>query len=172
MTKGNNIQRELLRLGSVLDTCGTDPKRWPVSERHKLEVLVGKNSDAGQLLKEARALARVMDAAPVSKASAALKSRIVAAAIKEGGRDVRIVPIEVERTGRVRPIYARRARALWPAAALAASFAFGLYLGVAGIGGNAVDGAFDIAMSGVSGSDADNISWLEGGAAVNEDGPL
>ena len=172
MTQGNNIQPELTRLESVLDTFGADPRRWPDSERRILEALIESNADARLLLEEARAVARVMDAAPVSKASAALKSRIVAAAIDDAGRDARIVPIRTARPRGAQSTSARRMGALWPAAALAASFAVGLYLGAAGVGGTAIDGAFEIAMSGASGSDADSIPWLEEGAVVNEEGPL
>lgn len=172
MTQSNNVQQELIRLESVLDTFGADPKRWPVSERRILEALIEINADARLLLGEARAVARVMDAAPVSQASATLKSRIVNAAIADAGRDARIVPIETARPGGGQSMSARRSGSIWPAAALAASFAFGLYLGVAGIGGTAVDGAFEIAMSGASGGDGDAISWLEDGAVANEEGPL
>ena len=172
MTQGNKLQQELTRLESVLDTFGADPGRWPASERHMLETLIEKNTDARLLLGEARAVARVMDGTPVPEASAALKSRIVTAATDKAGRDARIVPIRTARPRRGRSIPARRTAAIWPAAALAASFAFGLYLGVAGIGGTAVDGAFEIAMSGASSSDANAISWLDESSAANEDGPL
>ncbi len=172
MTKGNNVQRKLTRLEGVLDTFGADSRRWPGAERRTLEALIEKNADARRLLGEASAMARLMDAAPAPEASAALKSRIVAAAIRGAGRDARVVPIKAARSRTAQSASARRMGAIWPAAALAASFAFGLYLGAADIGGAAVDGAFEIAMSGVSNTDADSISWLDDGGAVNEEGPL
>ena len=172
MTKGKKSRSEFVRLESVLDTFGADPGRWPAGDRRALEALVEKDADARRLFGEARAVARVMDAAPVPEASDALKSRIVAAAIKDAGGDARVVPIENARIRKPHSLSVRRGVAIWPAAALAASFAFGLYLGVAGIGGTTLDGAFEIAMTGASGNDTDSISWLDDGGAVSEEGPL
>jgi len=173
MTQAKNIEKELARLETVLDIFGSDPNRWPARERVALEALIETNADARRLLGEALALARVMDTAPASKASASLKSRITTAVIEDTGRDARIIPIQAARTRSMQPLSVRRGgRAMWSAAALAASFAFGLYMGVAGIGGTAVDGAFQIAPNGTSGGDADSISWLEDGAGADEEGPL
>ncbi len=168
MNEGKNTQQQLARLERVLDIFGADADRWPAHERGALRAFIETNPDARQLLGEARALARVLDAAPASKASAPLKARIVAAAIEDTGRGARVIPIHTARSRSVQAMPARRVRAMWPAAALAASFAFGLYLGVAGIGATVVDGAFQVA----SNSGEDTIFWLEDGAGVGEEGPL
>jgi len=169
MNEDKRIQQQLARLEKMLDIFGADAKRWPAHERGALQAFIEANPDARQLLGEARALARVLDAAPASRAGAALKARIVAAAIADAGRDARIVPIQA---ARFRSMPVRRVRAMWPAAALAASFAFGLYLGVAGIGATVVDGAFQEAMAGTYQTGEDTISWLEDSAGVSEEGPL
>ncbi|MFQ5625388.1 MAG: hypothetical protein ACE5FM_01895 [Methyloligellaceae bacterium] len=173
MTQDQNAQLNLAWLETVLDTFGSDPNRWPAHERGALEALIETNADARRLLGEALALARVMEAAPASKASASLKSRITTAINEDTGRGARIVPLQAALTRSMNSLYARsRGRAMWSAAALAASFAFGLYLGVAGIGGTAVDGAFRIAVDGTSGSNAGSISWLEDDAGADEEEPL
>ena len=173
MTQDQNAQLKRARLETVLDTFGSDPNRWPAHERGALEAFIETDADARRLLGEALALTRVMQAAPASKASAGLKSRIAAAINEDTGRGARIVPIQAARTRSAQPLSMRRRhRAVWSAAALAASFAFGLYMGVAGIGATTLDSAFQIAPNGTSGGDAGSISWLEDGAGADEEGSL
>lgn len=173
MKEDKDIQRQLTRLERVLDIFGTDQKRWPEHERGALEMLIETNADARRLIGEARALARAMDAAPAPKASASLKSRIAAAILEDTGRSAHTVPFQRAQTRSMHSLPTRRGvRVMWPAAALAASFALGLYLGVAGIGGTAVDGAFQVINSGISGGDAGSISWLDDDARIDEEGLL
>lgn len=162
MTK--DIRLELARLEQVLDTFGAEPLRWPEPERHSLEQLLKTQPAARQLHAEASALERVMDAVPAFAASDALKARIVAAAVSDPVRDARVVPITASPAPLPRHGKGSGVSAIWPAAALAASFAFGLYLGVAGVGGQAFQGAFQV--SGLVGNpaDAEGITWLDDGA--------
>lgn len=172
MKQDGNTKKNLTRLVEVLDTFGADPSRWPAAERAVLEALVRTDKSAAQLFVEAKALARVMDAAPALRASAALSARIVAAALEDPARTATVVPFELTR-GQTRQTFSiRRAASMWPAAALAASFALGLYMGVAGIGGTAVESVFQVAMTKSSGTDADSISWLEDSGGADEEGLL
>jgi hypothetical protein len=161
MTQGKDTKKQIARLEQVLDTFGANPARWPVSDRAALEVLVETQHQARRLLDEAQALERVMDVAPMVKASDALKARIVTAAINDPEREASVVPISASPDRPEYSLRARRAALMWPAAALAASFAFGLYLGVSGVGGQAFEDAFQISAISGSGGDADTISWLD-----------
>jgi len=172
MKQDGNTKKKLARLVKVLDTFGADPNRWPAGERAVLEALVKADKFAAQLFVEAKALARVMDAAPALRASAALRARIVAAALEDPAREATVVPLALTR-GQVGQTFSiRRAASMWPAAALAASFAFGLYMGVAGYGGTAVESVFQVAMTESSGNDDGSISWLEDSAGTDEEGLL
>ncbi len=164
-----DTKKGLARLEEVLDTFGADPARWPVSERAALEALAGTQDQARRLIDEAQALERVMDTAPVLKASHALKARIVAAATNDPVREASVVPITASPGRSGHSLRARRIALIWPAAALAASFAFGLYLGVSDLGGQAFEGAIRVAGINVSGGDADTISWLDDRAGPDEE---
>jgi hypothetical protein len=159
-------------LRQVLDTFGADPNRWPSAERVGLEALVKADQPAKRLLVEAQALARVMDAAPTGRASSALSARIVAAAIDDPVREAVVVPLSPAHGTDRQTFSIKRAALMWPAAALAASFAFGLYMGIAGIGAAAVESVFYVAMTDSSGNDEDGISWLEDSAGADEEGLL
>ena len=169
MTQGRDPKKQIARLVEVLDTFGANPARWPVSERTALETIVNTQHQARKLLGEAQALEHVMDAAPVVKASAALKARIVAAATIDPVREASVVPITASPGRSGHSLRARRIALIWPAAALAASFAFGLYLGVSDLGGQAFEGAIRVAGINVSGGDADTISWLYDRAGPDEE---
>ncbi len=156
-----DTKKGLARLEEMLDTFGADPARWPVSERAALEALAGTQDQARRLIDEAQALERVMDTAPVLKASHALKARIVAAAANDAVREARVLPITASPGRSEHSLRVRRSALMWPAAALAASFAFGLYLGVSGVGGQAFEGAFQIAAINGAGGDEEAIFWLE-----------
>ena len=138
----NKSKRE--RLDTVLSVFGPDPAGWPAGERAALKELVSADPDAARLLGEAAALDNVMARAPAGAADEALKHRIVAAAVADRSKESRIVPISAvpARAGRT---FATDRRTMWPAAALAASFAFGLYLGVSELGTHAVDQALQLA---------------------------
>lgn len=161
MTQDKDTKKYLARLEEVLDTFGADPARWPVSERAALEALAETQDQARRLIGEAQALERVMDSAPALKASDALKARIVAAAANDPVREARVVPITTSPGRSGHSLRVRRAALMWPAAALAASFAFGLYLGVSGVGGQAFESAFQVAAINGAAGDAEAFSWLE-----------
>jgi len=161
MTQDKDTKNDLARLAEVLDTFGADPARWPVSERAALEALAGTQDQARRLIGEAQALERVMDAAPELRASNALKARIVSAAANDPVREARVVPITASPVRSGHSLRVRRASLIWPAAALASSFVFGLYLGVSGVGGQVFEGAFQVAAINGAGGDAEAISWLE-----------
>lgn len=167
MTQDNDIRAQLGRLEEVLDIYGANPARWPERERAGLEALAKTQGRARVLVGEAQALEKVMAAAPLLSASDGLKARIVSAAANDRERQARVVPITAKPVRSGALARARRATLIWPAAALAASFAFGLYLGVAGVGGPAFDGAFQIAAMDEAGADADAASWLDDGASTD-----
>lgn len=169
MKQDGNIKNKLDRLKHVLDTFGADSTRWPVADRTALEAHAGTNKSAARLVNEAKALARVMNAAPELHASAALREQIVAAALDDPGREVTVVPFA---SARRQVFSSQRTASMWPAAALAASFAFGLYMGVSGFGGAAVESVFQVAMTETSGNDAGSISWLVESAGGDEEGLL
>lgn len=165
-----NTKEKLARLAEVLDAFGPDAARWPGEERDELQALVNLQPDARQLHREARALAQVMDAAPSMTASADLKADILAAVARDQSRAARVVPIAAGRgrgavTGRP-----ERSSPMWPAAALAASFALGVFLGVSGVGGGTLDGAFQLtSVSSGAEETAYTDSWLDGSGGDTED---
>lgn len=171
MAKGTNNAEGLKRLDTVLAVYGSNPAEWPQSERAGLEDMIGADPSAARLLDEAVALERVMAHAPPGKASEALKSRIVAAAVDDGGADARVIPISVARWRRGRGL-ARGRTTMWPAAALAASFAFGLYLGLSGLGVNTVDQALEFASLDVISQETDDLDLLPSGNGGDQDNLL
>jgi len=172
MKQDGNTKKTLELLEGVLDAFGADSNRWPDAERAVLETLVRTNKPAARLLDEAKALARVMDAAPSLRANTELSARIVAAAIDDAGREAKVVPLVLNSSRSNRSLSIRNTAPMWPAAALAASFAFGLYMGIAGYGGTALEGVFQIALTESAVNDANSISWLEDGAGGDEEGLL
>ena len=170
MKQDGDTKKKRDRLEEMLNTFGADQNRWPAAERTELENYVKTNKSARTMCAEAKALAKVMDAAPVLRASPALSERIVSAALDDTAREATIVPLALKSRQAERPFSLLRSASIWPAAALAASFAFGLYMGVAGIGGTAVEGVFQIAMTEISATDADSFSWLEDSAGGDEEG--
>lgn len=108
------------RLAEVLAAYGADPARWPASERDRLQPLLDREPG---LLTEAseidRVLAKTVPPAPSAPGKAQLLARIAQEKPK-----VNVVPFERARA-KPRP-------SIWSwgtAAALAASFAFGIFLG-------------------------------------------
>lgn len=172
MNDGNEMTKDtkhmLARLERVLDTYGPESARWPASEREPLMALSRTEPEGRRLLAEAQALARVMDALPPVSANDALKARIVTAAISDPEHDARVVPISAGMKSFPRTDAPEPFRKVWPAAALAASFAIGLYLGVAGIGGQTFETAVRISGLSSAGGESDNIHWLEDGSGSED----
>lgn len=86
MTTRREVRNELERLQAVLDVYGGDRDRWPASERLELARLVASDVEAERMVREARALDRLLDQAPVlgSERLQMLTQRVVAAAEAEG----------------------------------------------------------------------------------------
>jgi hypothetical protein len=108
------------RLAEVLAAYGADPARWPSSERDQLQPLLDKEPG---LLAEASEIDRVLAKAIPPAPSVQGKAQLLARIAREK-QTVNVVPLERVRT-RPRP-------SIWSwgtAAALAASFAFGIFLG-------------------------------------------
>jgi len=139
--KGAGLTRE--RLAEVLDIHGANPARWPEAERAALEARVRRDAEAARLVAHAKALEQVMAKASPAGMPEGLRERVMAGVLSDGERAARVIPLEAGRVRAMRP----RSRSVWPAAALAASLAFGIYLGLGDIGANAVTGALDLAVS-------------------------
>lgn len=174
MKQGGDSKNKMARLESVLDAFGADAARWPTAERDALEDLVRTNKAARQLVGEARALERVMDTASAGNASDALRSHIVIAAMEDTSRETTIIPLALKQrqSRNARTTSVQRSIPMWPAAALAASFAFGLYLGAAGIGGAAVEEVLLAATTDISDIYAGGVSWIEDSTAGDGGGLL
>jgi len=80
MTSENRLA-ELTAFESVLDTFGSDPARWPSERRGRLMTLAAADTEAGRMLREAKALDAVLAhaAGPPVGDTSALASRIAAA---------------------------------------------------------------------------------------------
>ncbi len=160
-----NKQQKLKRLGGVLDAYGADARRWPEAERDSLQSLIDTDDRARSLYREAQALARVMDAAPSMNASESLKAGILAAAANDHTRNATVVPIAAAVRRGETDMESPPVSRLWPAAALAASFALGVYLGISGVGGTAVDSALRLASLGNGNGAVEGVysdAWLDG----------
>lgn len=108
------------RLAEVLAAYGADPARWPASERAGLQALLASEPE---LLAEASEIDRVLARAAMPAPSVQGKAQLLARIAREKPK-ADVVPFERARA-RPRP-------SIWSwgtAAALAASFAFGIFLG-------------------------------------------
>ena len=126
----SDIRRDLERLQTVLDTFGAEPARWPVAEVSRLVTLIKSDPRAKRMLGDARALDRVLSAAPAGSPSqiAGLTERIVRRAAASS-TTAEIVPLP-QRLGGPVPASAPKSRRYWPVfAAMAASLAVGFYAG-------------------------------------------
>ncbi len=160
-----NKRNRLKRLGEVLDAYGADARRWPEAERDELRSLIETDNRARSLYREAQALARVMDTAPAMHASESLKAGILAAATKDKSRNATVVPIAAAARRDQTEVRSQPVSRLWPAAALAASFALGVYLGLSGVGGTTVDSALRLAALSNGNGEGDGVytdAWLDG----------
>jgi len=170
MTKREN--KDLKRLEDILDTYGAVRSRWPESERKSLESLIRRDVAAQRMLAEAAALDRIIDMAPGMIASQDLKDRILAAAMNDSEKEARVIPFGSRKRGASQPGVGQ-VRTYWPAAALAASFAFGLYLGVAGLGDQAYDGAVEVSGLSSEASEWGGVTyWLDYGSVTSTEGIL
>lgn len=163
MAKGtmtNTTKNKLARLERLLDVYGANPDRWPSSERAELEPFIEIEARAQRMIREAEALEKLINLSSPLAASEALKACILASAAQDTQRAARVVPISSAKQPRAHSENARsRIRAYWPAAALAASFAVGLYLGAAGLGTPAFESAFELTEFVGGNADDDNSFW-------------
>lgn len=159
MTERKKNSARLERFDEVLAIYGADPARWPADERAALTALARSDSSAARLFEEATALDRLMAFAPGGEAGDELRQRIVAAAVKDGSREARVVPM-IAAKAKPRGGLGAGAGATWPTVAMAASFALGLYLGIAGLGIGTVGTALDLAaLNGVV-QESDPVEFL------------
>lgn len=171
MSNETGMNRQLKRFDEVLAIYGADPTGWPADERETLRALMNSDRSAARAYDEAAALDKVMNYAPAGAPGPALKQRIVNAAIADGGRDVRVVPFSTRHTEPDAAMDSSQG-ALWPAAAMAASFALGLYLGVAGLGTTTVNQAIDMASFSAPIEDVENDSFMLDGNGSDQEGLL
>ncbi len=142
MNNSNKIKME--RLQSVLERFGADSGRWPENEQ-ELTGFVKETPQAATLYHETRALDQLLDkAAYLPEASSDLQQSILTDFTDlQAGEDDVVVPFL--RAGN------RAKNAAYPkhnwmsAAAMAACFAVGIYLGGVGIGDWSLDLASDFA---------------------------
>lgn len=135
MTEKNRIDGDGLEaFGEVLDRYGSDRTRWPAPVRMRFARLISEDGAAGQRLKEAEALDRLLDLAPPPAVDTrALASRIMAALEAEAGVAAEQVPKRAWSPEIVRNRVVTSGRTHGPAAALlAASLVLGMFSGLSG----------------------------------------
>lgn len=127
-----NRDRRLADLQSALEAFGADRGRWPAQLRNSLSTFIAGDAEAQRLVKEAEALDRLLDAAPMLSAERmdALASRIGALA----ERQPRVIHANEQSDGRAARIGpsrfgAPRRDSAFAAAALAASLLLGIFAG-------------------------------------------
>jgi hypothetical protein len=131
------------RAAAVIDAFGTVPARWPEAERAAVQTLISGSTSLQQQLADARALEDALDSAPAVAVSAGLSERILA---------------EFDRIAQrpsVRRVLNRLGNVVWPdaplwkpSAALAASLAIGLVLGILSpLGSSVNNNASDMAVA-------------------------
>ena len=112
------------RLAEVLAAYGADPARWPASERDRLLAHVEGAPELGALLAEAREIDQVLARVKAPAVPAGAAARLLARA---GEHRPQTTVIPFDRAG-ARP----QPPSIWSwgaAAALAASFGLGIFLG-------------------------------------------
>ena len=121
---------ELAELERIVAAVGADAARWPAAARGRLSALVARDPQAALIVAEARAVDRLLDAAPVVRTAATgLADRIVAAALaaEVTRTTAEVIPLPRRAVpGGGRPAVRTGWRA---AAAMAASLVAGIYLG-------------------------------------------
>jgi anti-sigma factor RsiW len=128
MTSKDGSHSLLAQLEAVLAIHGARAERWPQEMRARLSAFVEEDRAAARLLAEARALDRLLNAAPDPSPPHGLEARILAAAFQP----------------RQRPVPVRTVRAMWPEATLLAA---SLFIGIViGLSGTAMPALQDVAL--------------------------
>jgi anti-sigma factor RsiW len=128
MTSKDGSHPLLARLEAILAIHGARPERWPQEMRARLSAFIDEEPAAARLFAEARALDRLLGAAPDPAPPYGLEARILAAATQPGRR----------------PPAIRAKRGMWPEAALLAA---SLFIGfVIGLSGGAMPALQDVAL--------------------------
>ena len=125
----NEHRQELKKLEGILERCGADPRHWPQAERTALLAFIKSDERARALLHEARALANLLDAAPLARDTGRLKSGILDAI-----GNLPQEPAETTVIAFPKPaLRAQNTAGRWGVAALlAASLLIGIWVGAAG----------------------------------------
>lgn len=170
MSKNGNIPETLERLDEVLSIHGANPARWPEKDRDSLLALAERDARASRLVSEAAALDRLLDLAPAGRAGEALRNRIVASAVADGARAARVAPLSAARGNARKGFGDASSGTIWSATAMAACFALGLYLGVAGMGGSAIGSALDMASVDISEEEMESIDFFSDSGYTEPEG--
>lgn len=134
-------------LARLLAAYGADRARWPAASRNRFDDLIARDAEARRLVREAEALDGLLqtaDASP-SAVSAELVARVMRrAAEAPQAKPIPRGPADVVDMAARRPVLrvprSSGHRSEWRVAAvLAASLAFGLYIGGQGLGSEVVD---------------------------------
>lgn len=134
MTGSMMDRRDLELLQRMLDIHGADRDRWPATDRLRLARVIAESEEAQRMLREAAALDRLLDLAPVVPAvrEAALAERIVARAATLP-RLVQLGNEAVPSRGSSRPFrvpaFQRLGRVAPAASLLAAALVLGIFAG-------------------------------------------
>jgi hypothetical protein len=111
------------RLAEILAAYGADPARWPAAERDRLLAHVEAAPELQALLAEAREIDQVLARAKAPRVPAGALARLLAEAARHKPQPS-VIPFDQAR--------ARPRSSIWSwgaAAALAASFGLGIFLG-------------------------------------------
>lgn len=165
MTANTNMNEklkiDLTTLETILETYGSKRSKWPVAMREPLVHFIEGSEAAQKLVEETKALEHVMDMSPGMTANDALKERIIASAMAVPDGSAHIVPFPQSKQARPLTPSTGGRRLYWPAVAMAASFCFGLYLGVAGLGSQTFESAVQVSGLVSGNGDAESAPWLD-----------
>ncbi|HUE45548.1 MAG TPA: hypothetical protein VMO81_04775, partial [Aestuariivirgaceae bacterium] len=125
----DNGQMKRDRLQAVLAVYGADPARWPQGDRELASLLAAADQGIDAILNDARNLDIVLARASHPVAPTGAVERLLAKAHDASGR---VVSLALRRRARPQMMRAALPRRLVVFTALAASLAFGLYLGASG----------------------------------------
>jgi hypothetical protein len=124
-----DTQARMDRLQAVLAAYGADSVRWPESERELAPLLAAAHPEVAAALEEARCLDSALARASRPVAPAAAADRLVASASQTPGNVVAFARLGATPSAAPRTALSSR---LAVATSLAASLAFGIYLGASG----------------------------------------
>jgi anti-sigma factor RsiW len=119
------------RLAEVLAAYGADPARWPAAERDRLIAHVESTPDLQALLIEAREIDQILASVKAPSVPAGAAARLLAQAGQQKPKAT-VIPF----------VRARARPSIWSwgaAAALAASFGLGIFLGTTNFGAHLGD---------------------------------